>query len=72
LDGLASTGRVHLLNAGILQARSPMVIKKDLRKKSLVALQRIIQVISNGPIFKLAQAQAMVNDFSSKLANSTL
>ncbi|KAG2179727.1 hypothetical protein INT44_006575 [Umbelopsis vinacea] len=71
LDGLASAGRVHLLNAGIIQARTPMVIKKDLRKKSLAALQRIIQVISNGPIFKLAHAQAMVNDFSNKLANST-
>ncbi|KAH8548184.1 hypothetical protein BGW37DRAFT_187254 [Umbelopsis sp. PMI_123] len=71
LDGLSSAGRVHLLNAGILPSRTPVIIKKDLRKRSLAALQRIIQVIRNGPIFKLAQAQAMVNDWSSKLANST-
>lgn len=57
-----------MLNAGIIQSTSaPVAVNKDLRKQSLLALQRIMQVLSNGPIYKLAQAKAMVKDWSTKL-----
>lgn len=62
-----------MLNAGILQSASaPVAIKQDLKKQSLAALQRIMQVLSNGPIYKLAQVKAMVKDWNTKLASQSI
>ncbi|KAJ2960297.1 hypothetical protein NQZ79_g4325 [Umbelopsis isabellina] len=71
LDGLSSVGKIHMLNAGILPGTRPVNIKPDVRKRSLEAIERIMQVLSNGPIYKLTHARTMVNQWRTILSGTS-